>query len=489
MDSVSKWLNEIDRTIENGKYKDDWESLSTYPVAEWYAAAKFGIFIHWGAYSVPAYKTEWYPRQMYYRLNPVYAHHKKTYGTDFPYRMFIDMFTAPLFDADKWMSAIKNSGARFVMPVAEHHDGYKMYSSRLSRWTTEKQAMHRDVLGELKEAAERYGLEFATSSHRAEHYWFMNGAATLHTVTEERDPEYADLYGPLAHVNTKNDLKAMLDGEKNIVPSLEWMEEWLAHTAELVTNYRPSGIYFDWWVHHPAFRPYMKKFMAYYYNKSAEWGKEVVVQYKYDAAMYGSAIYDRERGQMDTVMPRIWQSDTATSKNAWCHTTTNRYKTPAEIARAMADVLSKNGVFVLNIGPKADGTLAPEDENILASLGEWTRANRNALFGAVPYRITGEGKKFKLKGFKENLNYSSRDFRYTYRPCHIYAFALKPNKSGVYKLTKLNRDRDNFAFTIKNVTLLASGEKLEWEHTRNALTIKTAPPSSPMPLVLDIEID
>ena len=119
-------------------YRPDWESLSSHPVPEWYKKSRFGIFIHWGAYSVPAYLNEWYPRMMYYKGNPVYRHHVRKYGRQFPYRKFIDSFTAPEFDADKWLETIAAAGAQFVMPVAEHHDGYKLYDSDLSRWTTVK---------------------------------------------------------------------------------------------------------------------------------------------------------------------------------------------------------------------------------------------------------------------------------------------------------------------------------------------------------------
>lgn len=203
-------LAEIEQVNATGKYKPDWESLAAHPVPEWYRKSRFGIFIHWGAYSVPAYFNEWYPRLMYYKGNPVYRHHVRKYGREFPYRKFTELFTAPLFDAEKWLETIKASGAQFVMPVAEHHDGYKMYDSDLSRWTTVKQAMHRDVLGELSAAAEKNSVVFTTSSHRAEHYWFLNGARTLGYRTEANDSRYSDFYGPMATVVNRNGLRAML---------------------------------------------------------------------------------------------------------------------------------------------------------------------------------------------------------------------------------------------------------------------------------------
>lgn len=129
---MKDYLEKIDSVIENGKYKADWESLSEYPVAQWYKDAKFGIFIHWGIYSVPAYFSEWYCRFMYYKGNPAYWHHLRKYGKSFNYRDFIPMFRAEKFNADEWVEFIKSTGAKFMMPVGEHHDGFKMYNSDLN---------------------------------------------------------------------------------------------------------------------------------------------------------------------------------------------------------------------------------------------------------------------------------------------------------------------------------------------------------------------
>lgn len=484
---IEALLNEIDEVNATGKYRPDWESLSSHPVPEWYKNSRFGIFIHWGAYSVPAYLNEWYPRMMYYKGNPVYRHHVRKYGRQFPYRKFIDSFTAPEFDADKWLETIAAAGAQFVMPVAEHHDGYKLYDSDLSRWTTVKQAMRRDVLGELKASAEKHGVVFTTSSHRAEHFWFMNGAQTLGYHTEANDSRYSDFYGPMATVEKRNGLYAMLRGERGIIPTEEWLKDWLAHSAELVKKYRPKALYFDWWVWIPEFRPYMKKFLAYYYNLAEVWGEQVAVEYKSDALMYGAGIYDRERGQLSGFSPSVWQSDTATAKNAWCHCTTNRYKTAAEIAAVMADVISKNGVFVLNIGPYADGRLHEKDVEILSSLGKWTKQNAAALFSSSPYKLFGEGRRHKAESFGDSLKYTSRDIRYTYKPCHVYAFVLKPHSKGIYKLKSLRADRDEFGFVIKGVS--ANGQPLKWRQTSKALIIEKPGTADTMPVVFDIEID
>ena len=120
-----EYLARIDEVIAKGPYKDTWESLTDMEIPEWFCHDKFGIFIHWGLFSVPAFNNEWYSRNMYVQGSEEYNHHIETYGPhkDFGYKDFIPMFTAPEFDADEWVSLFKEAGARYIVPVAEHHDG------------------------------------------------------------------------------------------------------------------------------------------------------------------------------------------------------------------------------------------------------------------------------------------------------------------------------------------------------------------------------
>ena len=149
-----KYLKIVDEVIEKGPYKPDWVSLSEYEAPKWFRDAKFGIFIHWGLFSVPAFNNEWYSRNMYIQDMEEWKHHRETFGehTKFGYKDFIPMFTAPKFDPKEWVKLFKKAGAKYIMPVAEHHDGFQMYDSEISEWTSVKKAMRRDVLGELKEA-------------------------------------------------------------------------------------------------------------------------------------------------------------------------------------------------------------------------------------------------------------------------------------------------------------------------------------------------
>ena len=168
--------NTVDQVIAAGPYTDHWQSLCQHSIPQWFQRGKLGIFIHWGIYSVPAFGNEWYSRNMYDPNHREFAHHLQTYGKQdvFGYKDFIPMFRAENFDPQAWAAFFKESGARFVMPVAEHHDGFAMYQTAFNRWNAANMGPCRDVVGELKQACEAENLTFCASTHRAEHYFFMN---------------------------------------------------------------------------------------------------------------------------------------------------------------------------------------------------------------------------------------------------------------------------------------------------------------------------
>ena len=231
----------VDDVVAQGPFRASWESLETYTVPDWYLDAKFGIFIHWGVYSVPAFDNEWYPRNMYLKDKPVFEHHIATYGpqSQFGYKDFIPKFKGEKFDANHWAELFRKAGARYVVPVAEHHDGFPMYDCSFTDWSAAKMGPRRDIVGELAAAVRKHGLHFGASSHRAEHWWFFNGGMTFDSDVKE--PRFAGLYAPAQPDKTQPD-KAYLD-------------DWLARTAELVDKYQPEVLWFDWWIEQPVFSP------------------------------------------------------------------------------------------------------------------------------------------------------------------------------------------------------------------------------------------
>ena len=290
-------LDRIEAVIVKGPYKDNWESLSAYTVPEWYKQAKFGIFIHWGVYSVPAFANEWYPRNMYIRGTKEYEHHIGKYGPqkDFGYKDFIPMFRAERFDPDEWAALFKEAGARYVVEVAEHHDGFQMYKSRISHWNAAEKGPCRNVMGDLEYACKREGLIFGTSSHRAEHWFFMGEGRRFDSDIHE-PLERGDFYWPSMPLESgHHDLFA------KPVPTEEYLNDWLVRTCEIIDTYQPQILYFDWWIQESIFKPYLQKLAAYYYNRAAEWGRGVVINYKHDAFLFGTAVPDIERGQFAAI--------------------------------------------------------------------------------------------------------------------------------------------------------------------------------------------
>jgi alpha-L-fucosidase len=183
------------------RYEPTWESLQQYSVPQWFMEDKLGIFIHWGVYTVPAFANEWYARNMYQQGSPEFKHHQETWGqhSKFGYKDFIPMFQAEKFDADAWVDLFKRAGAKYVVPVAEHHDGFPMYDTALSEWNAAKMGPKRDVVSQLADAVRKQGLVFGVSSHRAEHWWFFDGGRKFDS--DVQDPRYDGLYGPAAEAS------------------------------------------------------------------------------------------------------------------------------------------------------------------------------------------------------------------------------------------------------------------------------------------------
>ena len=331
-------LQTVEEIIAAGPYRPDWASLMEAPVPAWFRRRRLGIFSHWGPYSAAAKFNEWYSRNMYIQGTEEFRHHVATYGphAQFGYKDFIPMLTAEKFDAKEWIRLFKAAGAGYFCPVAEHHDGFQMYDSDLSDWNAVKMGPKRDVLGELKAAAEEEDLVFCASSHRAEHWFFMGHGQEFES--DIREPMVkGDFYWPAMPEQNHQDLFS------EPYPTEEYLNDWLARTAEIILKYQPKLLYFDWWLQHQAFKPYLKKLAAFYYNCGKRWGTDVMICYKHDAMMFGSGIVEVERGSFAEPKPYAWQTDTAVAYNSWCYTDSLQYKRGVEVIRTLIDVVSKGG--------------------------------------------------------------------------------------------------------------------------------------------------
>jgi alpha-L-fucosidase len=465
-------LKDVDSMDHQGPFRADWESLQKYEVPEWYKDAKFGIFIHWGAYSVPAFGSEWYPRNMYEPGSDVYKHHVATYGSQdkFGYKDFIPMFKAEHFDPAAWAELFKKAGAKYVVPVAEHHDGFAMYDSGLSDWTVAKMGPHRDTTGELAKAVRAEGLHFGLSSHRVEHNFFLGVGRAIQS--DINDPQYAAFYGP-AHTWLNNKWGTPLDGDFTYVSSA-WADDWLARSAELVEKYHPDIVYFDWWIGQASIRPNLTRFAAFYYNSSLKYGDHVgVINYKDYAMNERSAVLDLERGQLSDIRPLYWQTDTSVSNKSWGYIKDDTFKSPDFVVHQLIDIVSKNGNLLLNIGPRSDGTIPDEVQRVLLDVGGWLNVNGEAIYGTRAWRIYGEGPTKVAAGSfhdTDTENYTPEDFRFTSKGDVLYAIGLAWPTNGeavIHSLASVLGSKP-----VQSVALLGSDAKLKFDQRADGLHVQ-----------------
>jgi len=485
-ETIERRLAEIHAVANRGPFKPDWASITNlFRLPRWYQDAKFGLFIHWGVYSVPAFGSEWYPRNMYVPGTPEFEHHLANYGPQarFGYKDFIPLFKAEKFDPAAWAKLFKVAGARYVVPVAEHHDGFAMYNSDLTEWCAAKKGPCRDVIGELARACSRTGLVFGASSHRAEHWFYFDNG--LYFDSDVRDTNYASLYGPAGNKRT-----AEAQAEP---PDKAFLDDWLLRACEIVDKYRPSLVYFDWWICQPVFQPYLKIFAAYYYNRAIEWGREVAINFKeWEGVSFprGSGVLDIERGGATDIQPVLWQTCTSVSRNSWGYITNHVYKDVDEIVDELVDVVSKNGTMLLNIGPRADGTIPEHEQHMLRQIGAWLKINGEAIYSTRPWRVFGEGPTRPVAGpftDKRRQPFTAQDIRFTTKGNTLYAIALAWPADRKLVVKSLGTSSSYIKGKVKRVTLLGHKGRLTWEQKPEGLVV-ALPAEPPCEFAITLKI-
>ena len=464
-------LQHVDEVNAKGAFRPDWESLQHFEVPEWYKDAKFGIFIHWGVYSVPAFGSEWYPRMMYSQGSPEFKHHVATYGTQdkFGYKDFIPKFKAESFDPAAWARLFKEAGAKYVVPVFEHHDGFAMYDCGVSDWTAAKMGPKRDLQGDLATAVRAEGLHLGASSHRVEHNFFLGVGREF--TSDVNDPQYAAFYGP-AHHWLVNRNGTPLNNDFTYV-SEAWTRDWLARSAEIVEKYKPEIMYFDWWDGQPSVRRELTRFAAFYYNTVQANGKPAgVINYKDYAMQEDSGVLDIERGQLGGIRPKYWQTDTSVSNKSWGYIENDTFKTPEFVVHQLVDIVSKNGNLLLNIGPKSDGTIPDEVQQVLRNVGSWLKVNGEAIYGTRPWRIFGEGPTKVAEGSFHDTDiqpYTPEDIRFTTKGRLLYAIELGWPTTGELVIHSLASGVGQEK--VQSVELLGQDTKLDFQQRGDGLHI------------------
>ncbi len=464
-----KWLISIFlffgiATISFGQpYEPRWDQLITHKTPKWFKDAKFGIFIHWGIYSVPAYNgvgfyAEWYPRDMYRSHHDSYHYHSKKYGKPgtFGYADFIHDFTAKKWNPVKWAKLFKQSGAKLVVPVGEHHDGFAMWDSKLTKWDAKDKGPKRDIIGDLGKAVRAEGLKYAPSYHRERHFAYyldhnqkwLDGSP-FEGIHEElkRNPELEEFYGPFQL-------------------SDEFISDYKARWDEISSKYKPDMMWLDginvfkFHTDHPQvikFRDTLRVMVTDYLNNGIKWDKEVVVNNKGQGPNFplGFGLAEQDYMVKKEIPDYQWICSRGMGTSYGINMVEEKdglYPSVDELIELLVDVTSKNGFLLLNIGPNADGTISKHQSSRLEGIGSWLEVNGEAIFETRPWKTYG----------RDNL-------RYTCKGDDLYVIAL--THPGMYLFlddTLINFNKQT------EIIWLQTKEKLSWRrsHMGEGIVIK-----------------
>ncbi|TLX76432.1 alpha-L-fucosidase [Labilibacter sediminis] len=474
------------------KYEADWESLSQHNESpDWFSDAKLGIYFHWGVYSVPAYGNEWYPRNMHMVNSDVYKHHTNTYGPidEFGYHHFVPMFKAEKFNAAEWVNLFEKAGARFIGPVAEHHDGFSMWDSKITPWNSMDKGPRRDIVGEIKTQLDKRGIKMITTFHHSrnlQRYHGVEGEVKFHR-------SHYPLVKETFPASTDDELKYLYGN----MPEEQWNEEvWFGKLKEVIDNYQPDIIWFDSWLDQLP-ENYRQKFCAYYLNQAEKWGKEVVIVRKQDDLPLDCSVDDLEKSRKNKMGEKVWMTDETISKGSWCYTSDMTIKPANEVLHVLIDIVSKNGVLLLNVSPKADGSIPSNQQDVLLTMGEWLQKYGEAIYDTRPWYTYGEGPTKEPEGHFKNhkaflkVKYTKDDIRYTKKANTIYATTLgKPASNANILLEAFGAKHMAKCGRVKGVEILGCDDRISWSQTDQGLIVKmTEKVPDEMSVVIKINVE
>lgn len=435
-----------------GPIEPTWRSIDEhYRTPEWLVDGKFGIFIHFGLYSIPGV-TEWYQKHMYSNAD-IRKQHIDRFGPldKFGYKDFIPLFTLPKFEADEWAEVFQASGARWVMPTAEHHDGYSLWDSEVNPFNSVRTGPKRDFIGELGEAVRQRDMKFGVTNHTIEHYNFIEIENIPADVkTDLHDKGYEDLYW----VN-RNDARMT-----------QHLANWTRRNIELIDKYQPDLIWFDNGLNHRVFDPLKLSVVAYYYNRAREWQKDVTVTGKGTCFISGGVqdfedLYRAPREPTDfTWMVHDRLIDT------WGYSENAKIAAPDDVIRKLVEVVARNGVYALNVAPKGDGSIPDNQQQALRAIGHWMQVNGEAIYGTRPWLVAYEGAPLSESGQK----YTPHDIRFTSKDNVIYAILMAWPADGRAVIKSLATGQ--FKGEISSVTLLGSDGQLKFSQNDASLTVE-----------------
>ncbi|GAF02716.1 alpha-L-fucosidase [Saccharicrinis fermentans] len=472
-------------------FTEDWESLKKVnDEPKWFKDAKFGIYTHWGPASQAfinmapkEYMGGWHGMLMYgkegipnWKTGKIatgkdgipkptsnYLHHTEQFGDPvanpekYGYKSLIKSFKTTGFDAKEWADLFEKSGAKFAGPVAMHHDNFAMWNSKATRWNSMNYG-GKDISGELKKEIEARGMKFIGSFHHA-FTWKYFAPAHVYGGDQIKEEDY--------------DLYTEPHGYDSQMPTDRFHEEWWAKLKEYIDVYQPDVIWFDWWLENMK-EEYRQKFMAYYYNKANEWGKEVAICFKESTFPDETAIRDYERGRPNQTKPDYWLTDT--SPGTWFYRSNAKFVDANELVDILVDIVAKNGNMLLNVPPDPDGTIPQVMKDLLLEMGAWLKVNGDAIYGTRPWACFGEGPtRLPSGGHKierKKIRYTEKDIRFTKKSdTEFFAIVMDTPKKDIVIKT-LSTDIAVLPVAIEKVELVGSQEEIKWKRTSKGLEIK-----------------
>lgn len=479
---------EIPVEITPGKFTNDWESLKQYKCPDWFRDAKFGVWAHWGPQSVPMY-GDWYARNMYNEGSASYKYHLEHYGhpSEFGYKDIIEQWKAEKFDPDYLMGLYKKMGARFFVTMGVHHDNFDLWDSKYHSWNAVNHGPKRDIVGEWKKAAEKYGLRFGISEHLERSFsWFATNKGAdkegprAGIPYDGSNPEYRELYLD----NTVEDSNPAYPAN----PSPAFVKNFYQRIKDVVERYQPDWLYTDGGV---PFEEVGRALMANFYNSNMaqHGGKLEAVYFTKDINhifpdlyhgeyVEGTCVLDLERTIAGEIRKDPWQTDTCLGN--WFYDATCTYKTAELVLQQVADVVSKNGTYVLSVPLKPDGTIDKREERIIEDITAWMDANGEAIFETRPYDHYGEGPstdETMQKGDSE-LAYTDQDFRFTKKGNSVYAICMKAPQSTKVRIRSLGGLKDR----VEAVSVLGSDRPVKWCFDGTDLCVDYFSPDVPVRL-------
>ena len=426
-------------------YEPTFESLHRYSAPEWFRNAKFGIWGHWGPQSVPMF-GDWYARNMYIEGTPQYEYHLRHYGhpSKFGYKDICALWKAERFDAEGLMAKYYKAGARYFMSQGTHHDHFFNYDSKINRMNSANVGPGKDILALWKAAADKFGMPFGISEHLGASFswWRVNKGCDKKgpyagVPYDGNDPAYQDFY----HANQEHGTEKPEEIWPWYTQNPRFRDYWLKCVSEMIEKFEPDLLYTDGslpfgehWMgpekgngtNEDAYRHGLEAVAKLYNTSVRRYGENraVYLQKDRDPKIFSVGVLDIEKSQLPGIMPEPWHTDTCIGN--WFYDVRDPYKEPDQIVEMLVDIISKNGVMLLNILQRPDGTIDEYAEFILQKIGEWFAVCGEAVYDTRPWRIFGEGDtRVKIEGFREDkTDWNRNDFRFTQKDGAVYAFMM-----------------------------------------------------------------